>query len=108
MSSPERQLRLIQGGLIVFIVVCLFVKRIGKVETRVAISPVQWLVIVAAIWSAISGFTVQRRINPHWRSISNAEKVDATWAMADGTPSSPLDCNSSWLVGTCSALLRRS
>jgi len=63
MSSPERQLRLVQCGLIVFIVVCFFVKRIGRLETHDALSPVQWLIIVAAIWSAISGFTVQRRIN---------------------------------------------
>jgi hypothetical protein len=63
MSSPERQLRLVQCGMIVFIVVCFLVKRIGKLETHDALSPVQWLIIVAAIWSAISGFTVQRRIN---------------------------------------------
>jgi hypothetical protein len=64
MSSPERQqLRLVQIGLIVFIVVCFFVSRIGSVETRDAISPLQWLVVVAALWSAISGFTVQRRID---------------------------------------------
>jgi membrane protein implicated in regulation of membrane protease activity len=63
MSSPERQLRLVQCSLIVFIVVCFFVKRIGRLETHDALSPVQWLIIVAAIWSAISGFTVQRRIN---------------------------------------------
>jgi hypothetical protein len=63
MSSPERQLRLVQSGLIVFIVVCFFVSRIGSVETRDAISPLQWLVVVAALWSAVSGFTVQRRIN---------------------------------------------
>jgi len=66
MSSPVRQLRLVQCGLIVFIVVCFFFKRIGRLETQDAqdaLSPVQWLIIVAAIWSAISGFTVQRRIN---------------------------------------------
>ena len=63
MSSPERQLRLVQCGLIVFIGVCFFVKRIGSLETHDALSPVQWLIIVGAIWSAISGFTVQRRIN---------------------------------------------
>jgi len=35
----------------------------------------------------------------HWKSISNVEKVDTTWAMADGTSSSTLDCNSSCLWG---------
>jgi|CZKY01.1.fsa_nt_gi hypothetical protein len=63
MSSPERRLRFLQSAQIVFIGVCFFVKRIGSVETRDAIPLVQWCIIVAAIWSAISGFTVQRRIN---------------------------------------------
>ena len=63
MSSPETQLRLAQSGLITFIMVCFFVMRIGSVETRRAFSPLQWLVVVAALWSAISGFMVQGRIN---------------------------------------------
>jgi hypothetical protein len=63
MNSPERQLRLVQSGEILFIAVCFFVKRLGTIETRQTISPGQWLVIAGAVWSAISGFTVQRRIN---------------------------------------------
>lgn len=63
MSSPERQLRFIQIGLIAFMLLCFFVERMGSVETRDAMSLLQWLVVVAALWSAISGFTVQRRIN---------------------------------------------
>jgi hypothetical protein len=39
MSSPERQLRLVQCGLIVFIAVCFFVRRIGRLETHDALSP---------------------------------------------------------------------
>jgi hypothetical protein len=62
-SGPEKQLRLVQAVLIAFIVVCFFVKRIGATQTRDAVSPFQWLVIAAAVWSAISGFTAQRRIN---------------------------------------------
>ena len=63
MSNTERQLRLVQSGASLFILVCFFIKRIGAVETRDAISSLQWLVVVAAIWSAVSGFTIQRRIN---------------------------------------------
>jgi hypothetical protein len=63
MSSPEQQLRLVQSGEILFVIACFFVKRLGSLETREAISPGQWLIIAAAIWSGISGFTVQRRIN---------------------------------------------
>jgi hypothetical protein len=75
MSSPERQLRLAQCGLIVFIVVCFFVRRIGRLEIHDALSPVQWLIIVAAIWSAISGFTVQRRIIAIRSSIRSCRKI---------------------------------
>jgi hypothetical protein len=63
MSKSERQLRLVQAGEILFIVVCFFVKRIGAVEIRNGLSSVHWLILVAAVWSAISGFTMQRRIN---------------------------------------------
>jgi hypothetical protein len=63
MSSPEGKLRLVQVANILFMAVCIFVKRIGTVEPHATITPGQWLVIVAAIWSAVSGFTVQHRIN---------------------------------------------
>jgi hypothetical protein len=71
MSNPERQLRLVQAGEILFIVVCFFVKRIGAVETH-GLSSVHWLIVVAAVWSAISGFTGQRRIN---RAETRSEKT---------------------------------
>jgi len=71
MSSPERKLRFLQIAQIAFVVVCFFVKRIGTVQPQ-AISLVHWLVIVAAIWSAISGFTMQRSINRKKRSTSLA------------------------------------
>jgi hypothetical protein len=63
MSRPERQLRLVQGGEILFIVMCFFVKRIGTVESGDSISAGQWVAIVAAIWCGVSGFTLQRRVN---------------------------------------------
>lgn len=60
---PERQLRLVQLANILFVAVCFFVKRIGIVETHDTVTVRDWIVIVAAIWSAVSGFTGQRRIN---------------------------------------------
>src|ERR1700690_518260 len=75
MRSPERQLRLVQSGEIFFIVLCFFLKRIGTLETRQAISSGQWFIIVAAIWSAISGFTVQHRIN---RAETRPHKLSST------------------------------
>jgi len=62
MSTPERQLRLVQVACLLFVAVCIFVRHLVKRETQSAITPTQWLVIVAAIWSAVSGFTGQRRI----------------------------------------------
>ena len=62
MSKPERQLRLVQVGCILLVASCIFVRHIGSHESRNAISLGQWLVIVAAIWSAVGGFTLQRRI----------------------------------------------
>ena|SRR5579863_10646430 len=60
---PEHQLRLVQVANIIFIAVCFFIKRIGTVETHDTLTVRDWIAIVAAIWSAVSGFTVQRRIN---------------------------------------------
>ena len=63
MTSPERGLRILQIAQIAFIVACFFVKRFGNGETTGAISAVQWFIVAGAVWSAISGFTVQRRLN---------------------------------------------
>src|SRR6266478_1382350 len=62
MSKPERQLRLVQVGCILLVAFCIFVRHIGSHESHDAISFGQWLVIVSAIWSAVGGFTLQRRI----------------------------------------------
>src|SRR6266478_7074270 len=62
MSKPERQLRLVQVGCILLVAFCIFVRHIGSHESHYAISFGQWLVIVSAIWSAVGGFTLQRRI----------------------------------------------
>jgi len=77
MSGPERHLRLVQSGEILFVVACFFVKRIGTVETH-AVSAGQWFVIVAAIWCAISGFTLQRRVN-HPRNLPRKSTPLGRW-----------------------------
>jgi hypothetical protein len=59
---PERLLRLVQVANILLIAGCFFVKRMGTLETHDIVTR-HWIVIVAAIWSAVSGFTIQRRIN---------------------------------------------
>jgi len=62
MSKPERQLRFYQIACILLVVGCIFVSRLAHYETQGSITFGQWLILLAAIWSAISGFTVQRRI----------------------------------------------
>lgn len=62
-SSPTRGLRLYQIALIAFILACFLVKRMGPMETHHDISPIDWIFIVAAIWSAVSGFRMQRKIS---------------------------------------------
>jgi hypothetical protein len=41
---------------------CVWVSRLGRHEWQGALSLRHWIVIAAAIWTAISGFTLQRRI----------------------------------------------
>src|SRR5882762_6723282 len=60
--NAERQLRLVQVACILLVVACILVTNFGKHERPDAITITQWLVIVSAIWTAVSGFTVQRRI----------------------------------------------
>lgn len=67
MDRPERQLRLVQGGCILFIVLCILLLHFGALGSlgpaAREIKLVQFLMIVGAIWSAIVGFTVQRKVN---------------------------------------------
>jgi len=62
MSKPERQLRLMQVGCILLVAACIFVSYVGWQKKTRVINAGQWLVIVATIWSAVSGCTIQRRI----------------------------------------------
>src|ERR1700730_4105830 len=62
MSTPERHLRLVQVACLLFVAACILVRHLGKHETHDAVTLTQWVVIAAAIWSAIAGFTVQSRI----------------------------------------------
>lgn len=56
------RLRIVQVGSILMVLACLWLSRLGNHEWQGALAPRHWLVMVAAIWSAISGFTLQRRI----------------------------------------------
>jgi multisubunit Na+/H+ antiporter MnhB subunit len=66
MGKPERQLRLFQGGCILFLVVCIFLMYFGVLGSLEPdgrrMNFIQFLVIVGAIWSAVVGFTFHRRM----------------------------------------------
>lgn len=56
------RLRIIQVGCILMVLGCVWVSRLGHHEWQGSLAPRHWFVIVAAIWGAISGFTLQRRL----------------------------------------------
>src|SRR5450631_3030273 len=56
------RLRIVQFGCILMVLACIWVSRLGHREWQGSLAPRHWIVMVAAIWSAISGFTLQRRI----------------------------------------------
>ena len=64
MGSPERQLRLVQVACALFLMLCVLLIHFGhrNLDPSGNMNFKQFLVIVAAIWSAVSGFTLQRRI----------------------------------------------
>lgn len=67
MATPDPQLRLYQGGCILFIVLCILLLHLGvlgSLETAGReIKLVQLLIIVGAIWSVVVGFTFQRKLS---------------------------------------------
>jgi hypothetical protein len=65
MTKSERQLRLVQLACILFLVVCILLLYFGVLGNRrpsATISVMQGFVVLLALWSAVSGFTFQRRL----------------------------------------------
>jgi hypothetical protein len=56
------RLRIVQIGCILVVFACVWVSRLGDHEWQGSLAVRHWIVIAAAIWTAISGFTLQRRI----------------------------------------------
>jgi hypothetical protein len=61
MSKPETQLRFVQIACIMTVLVSIVVS-LDLRKTPHGITSVHWIVIVLAIWSAVSGFRLQRKI----------------------------------------------
>jgi hypothetical protein len=62
METAARRLRFLQLACILMVLVCVGASRLGKREWRGKLTPIHYVMIVGAIWSATSGFTLQRRI----------------------------------------------
>ena len=60
--SPVARLRLVQLGCIVLVLLSMGLIYYRRNPEEVRLTARHWIVMVAAIWSATSGFTIQRRI----------------------------------------------
>jgi hypothetical protein len=56
------RLRILQFACFLCVLACIWVSRLGRHEWQGTLTIRHWVVIVGAIWAAISGFTLQRRI----------------------------------------------
>jgi len=67
MDKPALQLRLVQGGCLLFIVLCVLLLHFGLLGSLEPagreIKLVQFLMIAAAIWAASVGFTLQGKLS---------------------------------------------
>jgi hypothetical protein len=67
MAKADLQLRLVQGGCILFIVLCILLLHLGVLGSLEPagreIKLAQFLIIVGAVWAAIVGFTFQRKLS---------------------------------------------
>jgi hypothetical protein len=77
MAKPEVQLRLVQGACMLFIVLCILLLHLGVLGSLEPagrkIKVVQLLIIVGAVWSAVVGFTFQRKLS----RISKPRRVES-------------------------------
>jgi len=69
MKTAAQRLRILQIACILMFLVCVGASRLGGHEWRGRFTPVHWIVVVGAIGSAVSGFTLQRKMaNPPTQS----------------------------------------
>ncbi len=62
MGTAARRLRFLQIACIVMLLVCVGASRLGRHEWRGKLTPAHYVMIVGAIWSAVSGFVLAHRI----------------------------------------------
>jgi hypothetical protein len=95
MAKPEVQLRLVQGGCLLLLIVYILLLHFGVLGSLEPagreLKLVQFLMIVGAIWSAVVGFTFQRKLN---RTVTKPQRA--------GSKSTPF---TRWKVGHLMRLL---
>jgi hypothetical protein len=62
MKTAAQRLRILQIACILMVLACVGASRLGRREWLGRLTAVHYVMIVGAIWSAVSGFTLQRRI----------------------------------------------
>lgn len=83
MTKPERQLRIVQLACILFLVICILVFYfvfVGSREPTPTVTITQGVVVLLALWSAVSGFTVQRKfLQPRTQRTSTKSTPLSRW-----------------------------
>jgi hypothetical protein len=70
------RLRIVQVACVLMVLAAIWVSRLGHHEWQGSLAPRHWIVILAGMWTAISGFTLQRRIVN--RSVSSRRPSKST------------------------------
>lgn len=81
MSTPTRHLRLMQVGCVLLVLASIWLSRFGKHEGQGGNTTGHWFVVGLALWCAVSGFTMQRKLRraPRTQRLSNASTPLSRW-----------------------------
>jgi hypothetical protein len=82
MTKSERQLRFVQFACILFLATCIllvYVGALGNPQPSSTIGLTQGILILLSLWSAISGFTVQRRLQHRHHGTSTKSTPFTRW-----------------------------
>jgi hypothetical protein len=82
MTKPERQLRMVQLAYVLFLVLCILLVYFGVLGDREPTSTInvtQALVVLLALWSGVSGFTLQRRLRLRTQRTSTKSTLFTRW-----------------------------
>lgn len=86
MNAPSRQLRSVQIACILLLLACIGLSRFQGHRTADGLTTRDWLVIGAAIWSAVSGFGIQHRIvntRPRSPKLSGTSTPFSRWRVGN-------------------------